>query len=298
MAHVSAHSSVALDLSYRRQPTPRVKSRFGRQRILVIVDYVRSVYRHREIVWSLVWRDFSTRYKQAVLGIGWAVLYPIVMTLILWLAFGVLQQPSDPSGMPQLLRFYSGLHPYNLFTSGVIYGTISVVANAGLVTKVRVPSQTFPLSAVLSALFDFAFGSIAFVALMLWYHTSVQLSWNVFWLVPILFLEIVFTLAIVQVMAAACVIARDLRYGAPILCQIGLFLVPVIYPVPESPRWMHICYMANPLAVFVDAFRRVTIEGLPPRGPSLIVACLVTLLAFWVSCRLFRNAQTKFADLV
>jgi ABC-type polysaccharide/polyol phosphate export permease len=265
---------------------------------VVIADYIRSIQRHREIVWSLVWRDFSTRYKQAVLGVGWAVLYPIFMTLILWLAFGMIQPTADPSGIPPLLRFYSGLHPYNLFTSGVIYGTISVVANAGLVTKVRVPSETFPLSAVLSALFDFAFGSIAFLGLMMWYHQAVRITWNVLWLIPLLGFELVFTLAVVQVMAAACVIARDLRYGAPILCQIGLFLVPVIYSVPETPRWLHLAYMANPLAVFVDGFRRATVEGLPPRGPSFGLACCLTVLAFWLSCRLFRNAQVKFADLV
>ena len=265
---------------------------------MIVIDYARSVYRHREIVWSLVWRDFSTRYKQAVLGLGWAVLYPIVMTLILWLAFAKLQHVAELGGLPPLLRFYSGLHPYNLFTSGVIYGTISVVGNAGLLTKVRVPSETFPLAAVLSALFDFAFGSLAFVGLLLWYYSHVQLSWNVLWLPVIVALEIVFTLAVVQVMAAACVIARDLRYGAPILCQLGLFLAPVIYPVPEVPRWLHLCYMLNPVAVFVDSFRRVTVEGLPPRGPSLILAIAVTTFVFWVSCRMFRNAQAKFADLV
>ena len=266
---------------------------------MVIVDYIGSIYRHREIVWSLVWRDFSTRYKQAVLGLGWAVLYPIAMTLILWFAFGVLRPSTDPNGIPALLRFYSGLHPYNLFTSGVIYGTISVVANAGLVTKVRVPSETFPLSAVLSALFDFVFGSIAFIAILVFYRVAP--TWHILWLVPILCLELVFTLAVVQVMAAACVIARDLRYGAPILCQIGLFLVPVIYPVPdvpEVPAWLHWCYMANPMAVFVDAFRRVTVEGLGPRGPSFLLAATVTVLLFWISCRLFRNAQFKFADMV
>lgn len=267
---------------------------------MTIVEYFRSIYRHREIVWALVWRDFSTRYKQAVLGVGWAVLYPIAMTLILWFAFGVVQRPEEPGGMPPLLRFYSGLHPYNLFMSGVIYGTISVVANAGLVTKVRVPSETFPLSAVLSALFDFAFGSIAFVAILAWYHYQ-PITWQILWVVPILALELVFTLAIVQVMAAACVIARDLRYGAPILCQLGLFLVPVIYPVPDwpaVPQWLHWVYMANPLAVFVDGFRRATVEGLGPRDKPFALACVVTFVAFWISCRLFRNAQAKFADLV
>jgi lipopolysaccharide transport system permease protein len=263
---------------------------------LVIVDYLRSVYRHREIVRSLVWRDFSTRYKQAVLGVGWAVLYPIAMTIILWLAFGVFHPPEESSNIPKLLWFYSGLHPYNLFTSGVIYGTISVVANAGLVTKVRVPSETFPLSAVVSALFDFAFGSIAFVALLVWYQEWPK--WCIVSVFPILAMELIFTLSVVQIMAAACVIARDLRYGAPILCQVGLFLVPVIYAVPEEPLWLHRLYMANPMAVFVDAFRRATVEDRWPRGPSFLLACVVTLLAFWISCRLFRNAQTKFADLV
>jgi len=263
---------------------------------VVIADYIRSIYRHREIVWSLVWRDFSTRYKQAVLGFGWAVLYPIAMTLILWLAFGVFHPPEDAGNMPPLLRFYSGLHPYNLFTSGVIYGTISIVANAGLVTKVRVPSEAFPLSAVLSGLFDFAFGSIALVVLLVVYQTP--LTWNLLWIPPILALEVAFTLAVVQVMAAACVIARDLRYGAPILCQVGLFLVPVIYPVPEEPRWLHLCYMANPMAVFVDAFRRATVEGRGPRVPSFLLAVAVTFAALWLSCRMFRNAQSKFADVV
>jgi ABC-type polysaccharide/polyol phosphate export permease len=265
---------------------------------VAILDYARSIIQNHEIIRALVWRDFSTRYKQAVLGLGWAVLYPIIMTLILWLAFSVLQSTSDESGLPAILRIYSGLHPYNLFTSGVIYGTISIVANAGLVTKVRVPSETFPLSAVLSALFDFAFGTIAYVLLMLWYHNHVHLSIHLVWVIPIIFFELLFTLAVVQLMAAACVIARDLRYGAPILCQLGLFLVPVIYSVEKVPDHLVAWYLANPLATFVDGFRRATIEGLPPRTWSLVAACLVSMAFFWISCRLFRNAQVKFADFL
>jgi ABC-type polysaccharide/polyol phosphate export permease len=265
---------------------------------MVMVEHVASIWRHRDLVGSLVWRDFSTRYKQAVLGLGWAVLYPIVMTLILWLAFDVLRPPQVSSGRPMLLQFYSGLHPYNLFTSGVIYGTISIVANGGLLTKVRVPCEAFPLSAVLSALFDFAFGSIAFLALMVFYHEAVSLSWHLLWLPMVVAAELVFTLAVVQVMAAACVIARDLRYGAPILCQLGLFLVPVIYEVPPrlNPLWT--VYLANPLAVFVDSFRRCTIDGLAPRPLPFGAACGMTVLLFWGSCALFRNARAKFADLI
>ena len=266
--------------------------------MFVVADYIRSVWRYRELIWSLVWRDFSTRYKQAVLGLGWAVLYPIAMTLILWLAFSVLHSGGERGELPSILLFYSGLHPYNLFTSGVIYGTISVVANAGLVTKVRVPSESFPLSAVLSGLFDFAFGSVAYVALIVWYHDAVTINANLLWLVPIIAFELVLTLAVVQVMAAACVIARDLRYGAPILCQLGLFLVPVIYPVERVSEKYLAYYLANPLAVFVDGFRRATVQGLPPRPAAFVVACVVSLVLFWLSCRLFRNAQWKFADLV
>jgi ABC-type polysaccharide/polyol phosphate export permease len=79
---------------------------------------------------------------------------------------------------------------------------------------------------------------------------------------------------------------------------VGLFLVPVIYSVPEQPLWLHRLYMANPMAVFVDAFRRATVEDRWPRGPSVLLACAVTFVMFWISCRLFRNAQAKFADLV
>lgn len=262
-----------------------------------LAHYARSLWNNRDLVRSLVWRDFCTRYKQAVLGLGWAVLYPIALALILYVAFEVLQR-GPATDKPRLLVYYAGLHAFNLFASGVIYGTISIVANGGLLTKVRVPSEAFPLSAVLSSLFDFAFAAVALVGLMWWYRDHVVVGLNVFWIPVIVAGQLIFTLAIVQVMAAACVIARDLRYGAPILCQLLLFLVPVIYEVPREVRGAWRWYMLNPLAVFVDAYRNALLDNRAPRLWYLALACALSVLCLWGSCRLFANAKDKFADVL
>ena len=264
---------------------------------MILLRYAQTIWQHRTLLRALVWRDFCTRYKQAVLGFGWAVIYPIALTLILWFAFEVLQR--GPRGeRPPLLMYYSGLHPFNLFASCVIYGTISIVANGGLLTKVKVPTEAFPLSSVLSGLFDFAFGGVALVGLMLWYHSSVTLSVHVIWAAVAIAGELVLTLAVVQVFAAACVIARDLRYGAPILCQLLLFLVPVIYEVPAEASGVWRLYLLNPLAVYVDTFRRGLLDGLPPRWAYFGLAWVMSLAALWLSCRLFDNARLKFSDLL
>ncbi len=265
--------------------------------MVTLTHYVRDIWRHRDLVRSLVWRDFCTRYKQAVLGFGWAVLYPIALAAILWLAFEVLQQ-GPTTGKPRLLVYYCGLHAFNLFASGVIYGTISVVANGGLLTRVRVPTEAFPLSAVLSSLFDYVFASAALVGLMVWYRSHVVVGLNWVWAPLAITGQLVLTLAVVQVLAAACVIARDLRYGAPILCQLLLFLVPVIYEVPAVARGAWRWYLLNPLAVYVDCYRRALLDNMPPRWSYFLLAWAVSLVCLWISCRLFANARNKFADVL
>lgn len=262
-----------------------------------LASYGRNLWTNRDLIRSLVWRDFCTRYKQAVLGFGWAVLYPVALALILWLAFDVLQK-GPQTAKPRLLVYYAGLHMFNLFASGVIYGTISVVANGGLLTKVRVPTEAFPLSAVLSSLFDYLFAAVALVGLMCWYHPFVKLGLNCMWIPLAILGQLILTLAVVQVLAAACVIARDLRYGAPILCQLLLFLVPVIYEVPDRVTGAWPWYLLNPLAVFVDAYRRALLDNQAPRWPYFLVAWLVSLVCLWVSCRMFANAKDKFADVL
>jgi lipopolysaccharide transport system permease protein len=264
---------------------------------MLLVAYLKSVFQYRELLLSLIWRDFCTRYKQAVLGLGWALLYPMAMTLTLWVAFQVLQR-AEPSGKPPLLLYYTGIQPFNLFASGLIYGTISIVANGGLLTKIKVPTEAFPISAVASSLFDFLFGSIALAVLMVWFRDHVHWSWQALWIVPTVFGELLLTLALVQVLAAACVIARDLRYAVPILCQLLLFLVPVVYEVPQelNPAWK--IYLFNPLATYIDTFRRCLVYGEPPHYPWYAAAWVTTLVSLWISCRLFQNARWKFADLL
>jgi len=223
---------------------------------------LRELWDYRELLYFLVWRDVKVRYKQAVIGVGWAILQPFLTMIVFSIFFGHLAKlPSG--GLPYPIFYYSALLPWNYFAQALTGATNSMIENQRIITRIYFPRLILPLAAVLTGLVDFAIAFIILLAMLWWYGISPSPTLA---LLPIFGLLAVMTALGVGVwLAALNAVYRDVRYVIPFLLQFWLFASPVVYPsslVPPHWQWV---YGLNPMAGVIEGFRwGLTGQGRPP----------------------------------
>ena len=250
---------------------------------------------HLELVYNLTWRTIRVRYKQSAFGIGWAILQPLAMMLIFVLVFSsLLRIPSD--GLPYPLFVYSALLPWTLFSNSMTTAVTSLESNAGLIRKVRLPRAVFPMAGVLAGLVDFCIGLVIFLGLMLWYH--VAFNWTLLWTIPVLVVQVVFTLGLCLLLAPLNAYYRDVRVALPLVTQVWMYATPIIYPLSLVPERLRLFYMLNPMAGVVNSWRMVLAKGEAPTVEYLGVAALGAGVLLVVGYVVFRRVEMTLADVL
>jgi lipopolysaccharide transport system permease protein len=256
---------------------------------------LRELWAYRELAWFLVLRAVKPRYRQTLLGFGWAVIPPIVLTIFFTLFFyRGINVPSEP-GVPYPLFAYSGLAAWQFFAGAVTRGGGSLLANSAFLTKIYFPRLLIPLSTVLSGLFDLLVSLVPLVPLLLWYGYAP--SWNLVTLPVFAFLAVLAALAVSLWVAAASVQFRDLGLALPLLVQVWLVATPVIYPVSILPdRLETVAAIANPMTPVVEGFRWAILgRGHVEVGTTLASAGLTLLLLFG-ALLFFSRLERTYAD--
>jgi len=253
-----------------------------------------ELWLYRDLFWLLAWRDVRVRYRQTVLGVGWAVLQPLVTILVFTLVFGRLAKvPSD--GAPYPAFAYSALLPWTLFSTGLTRQAMSLVSNAALLSKVYFPRLLLPLGSVLTALVDFAISLVILLVLLAWYHIIPSPSAL---LLPLFAAyALVASWAIGIWMAALNVRYRDVNFALPFLVQIGLFVSPVVYSASLVPSQFRILYDLNPMTLVIQGFRWGLIGDAAPPALMLISIPVVALLLV-SGVFYFRRTERFFADII
>jgi lipopolysaccharide transport system permease protein len=257
--------------------------------------YWRDLWRYRELLGFLAWRDIKVRYKQAALGVAWAVIQPVIQTLLLTFVFyNLAKMPSG--GIPYFLIVLCGNLPWQLFTSAFNGAGNSLVGNSHLISKVYFPRLLVPLSALAVALVDFAI--ILALALPLILVFGIAPGWQLLLLPAFLLLGLVIALGAGLWITALTVKFRDFRFITPFVLQIGLFVTPVGYRTDFLPNWRDLLAL-NPLTGVVDGVRWCLLAGrtdlhLPGLGVSVTVAALLLWTGLWY----FRRTERQFADIV
>lgn len=256
---------------------------------------LREVWASRELVYFFIWRDVKIRYKQTLLGAGWAILHPFFMMIVFSIIFGRFARLSS-DGLPYPIFYYSALVPWIYFSNALILATNRVVDQQRVITKVYFPRLILPVSAVLSGLVDFAFGFAMFVGMMLFYGFTP--GWRIFALPLFLLLAILTALSLGVWLSALNAIYRDVRFAVPIMVQLWMFLSPVVYPTSLVPaRWQWL-YALNPMAVVIDGFRWTLTGhgGLPGTAALAPVGFVAMLLVAGVVY--FRKMEGRITDVV
>jgi lipopolysaccharide transport system permease protein len=257
---------------------------------------VEELWRYRELLYFLVWRDVKVRYKQTVLGAAWAVIQPLATMLIFTLFLGRLGTvPSD--GLPYPLFVFAGLLPWTFFANAVTSSSQSIVGNQNLVTKVYFPRLIIPMSAVGVGLVDFGIAFLMLVVLMLVYGV---LPGGGMLLLPLLVLGL-FTaaLGVGTLLAALTVAYRDFRHAVPFLVQVWMFATACIYMQADAvvgPRWQAVLPL-NPAYGLVSNFRQAAL-GRPLDLYALAVSGAVSLALLVLGCAYFRRVERNFADVI
>lgn len=255
---------------------------------------LKELWRHRELLYFLIWRDIRVRYKQTILGAAWAVLQPLVTMVIFAYFFGKLAKvPTD--GIPYPIFFYSGLLLWTFFSNAVTSGANSLTGNVNLITKVYFPRLLIPTAAVGAALVDFAIASVLLIGLLAFY--GYRISWLYVMLIPMVILTTFFALALGIWLAALNVKYRDIRYALPFVMQTWLFVSPVIYPsslVPVEWRWI---ITINPLSGVIEGFR-AALFGHSFYWGALVYSTIATLLWLVCSALAFRRMESSFAEVI
>ena len=256
--------------------------------------WLSEIWRTREILYFLAWRDVKVRYKQAALGVAWAVIQPLGTMMVFTFFFGqVARIPSE--GVPYRLFSYSGLLLWTYFS--VTLGQVgnSLIANSRLITKIYFPRVLLPAAAAFGGLLDLLVSSIFLVALLIYYHVTP--TWMLL-LTPLFVIE-----AVLLVMGAGMLLAalnvryRDVKYTIPFVVQIGLFVTPIIYPLSFFPARAQAWFALNPMAGIVEGFRACLL-GAPLNGTLVGCSWAITLLFVLVGSLHFRSAERIFADVV
>lgn len=253
-----------------------------------------EVWHYRELLYFLAWRDIKVRYKQAVLGVLWALIQPFVKMVVFSLVFGRLAG-IDSGGFPYPVFVYAGLLPWGFFADAVARSAHSLVAGAAIVRKAYVPRLIMPVASASAALFDYAISFVLLLGLMMHYG----LPWRVSFLLvlPLTFITLLIALGVGFFASALNAAYRDVQHVIPFLIQIWMFLTPVIYPVTAVPARFQWLILINPMAGVISAYRAVILgEAVPwcQLGISLgiAIALLTAGLVF------FRNMDRYFADIV
>lgn len=255
----------------------------------------REVWRSREVVWALTRRDFVARYKQAVLGVGWAVFTPVVLMVVFSVFFQRVTKV-ETGGAPYALFAYLGLVPWTFFSASLLQGGTSLVTNNQVIRKIRAAREFFPISGVAVAFVDGAIAAAVLVLLFLWKGFAPHALGLLF---PVfLAIQVAFTLATTLIASAVLVHVRDLRHGLPVLLQLGLFATPVAYGLAAiPPGWRSLYSLVNPLVPVIDAYRRTILLGVQPCWGLVALGALGATAYLVGGYALFKKLEPGIADV-
>jgi len=260
------------------------------------VRYWQDLWTYKDLLYFLSWRDILVRYKQTVIGVGWAVLRPLLTMLIFTFVFGkVAALPSY--GIPYSLLVFSAMLPWYFFSNTFSECASSLVSNGNMISKIYFPRLIIPLSTVAVCAIDLAISFVVMLGLMLWL--------NVLPAKEIVFLPIFVLLAAVAALgpglwcAALNVKYRDFRYIVPFITQLGLYISPVGFVSSVVPEKWQLLFYLNPMVAVIDLFRWSLLgEKFAPYLPGLGISFIVMVLLLATGIRYFRKTENTFADLI
>lgn len=254
-----------------------------------------DLWKYRELVYFLTWRDIKVRYKQTFLGAAWAILQPFLSMVVFTIFFGGLLNVSS-EGQPYPVFSYTALLPWGVFSKALSDAGRSLVINRNMITKVYFPRLVVPIASVLGGVVDFLIAFVVLLGMMVYYQVTPTLA---VWTLPLfLILALVTALGVGLWLSALNVIYRDVGYVLPFLTQFWFYITPIVYSASEIPERWRLIYALNPMVGVVEGFRWALLGTSSAPGPVVAVSAAIALVILVTGMFYFRRMERTFADMV
>lgn len=257
-------------------------------------DAIREIYRYRELLGELAYRDIRVRYKQTFLGAAWAICLPVFMMLVFTQVFRGTGRELE-SDLPYPIFLYCGILPWQFFASSLKGAVESLTKNRLLVTKVYLPREVFPLAQILSSGVDFLVASLVLILLMVWYRIPMQPT--LCFLPFLLGVQVCFTAGLALLLSMGHLFYRDVKYVFEMVLLLWMFATSVVYEIPRHGTWSPILAL-NPMTPIIDAYRQTILLGEIPPMAGLAYAGAVSLLVLVVGIVSFHRTEYLFAEKI
>ena len=255
---------------------------------------VSDLWAYRELLCFFIWRDIKVRYKQTLLGAGWAIIQPLMTMVVFTIFFGHLARvPSD--GLPYPVFSLMALVPWTYFAAALAGCSTSLSGYQHIISKVYFPRLIIPIGAVIAPLVDFAIGFVILIGFMVWYRITPGPS--IVWLPALMLLALATAASVGVWLAALNVRYRDVRYVVPFVVQLWMFATPVAYPASLVPSQWRAVYGLNPMAGVIEGFRWALAGG-PAPGVITVVSAAVVVVLIAGGAVYFRRLEGTFADVI
>ncbi len=256
-----------------------------------------DLWRYRELVYFLTWRDIKVRYKQTALGVGWAILTPLIQMIVFSVIFGNIAR-LDSEGFPYPIFTFVALLPWQLFAKAMSDAGRSLVSNRNMLTKVYFPRLVIPVSTLVSGLLDFAIAFVIMIGMMVYYKISPTPA---FWTLPLfLLLALTTALGVGLWFSAMNVHYRDIGYVLPFLTEVWKYITPVAYSAQYVTGAWKFIYALNPMAGVVQGFRWAILgtDLGPDAALTIGISTAISIIVLISGLYYFRRMERTFADTV
>jgi lipopolysaccharide transport system permease protein len=264
---------------------------------------LKDLWRFRGLAYFLTWRDIKVRYKQTVLGAGWAVIQPLMQMVVFTFLFNRIGNISTGEVPPELFAF-AALLPWNLFSKALQDASKSLVSNKSMITKVYFPRMLIPFSSILSGLVDFAIAFVVLIGMMIYFKFPITIT--ALYIPLYLILVLTAALGVGLWLSAWNLHYRDVGYFLPFLTQVWMLITPVAFPLSEItdkylssiPQQFHFIYYLNPMVGVIEGIRAALLGTAPPSGEVLGISAAVSAFLLVSGLFYFRRMERTFADMV
>lgn len=260
---------------------------------------LRTLWRSRELVASLVYRDIRSRYKQSILGIAWALLTPVALTVVATVVFSMIMKVST-NDQPAAVFIYVVMVPWTFFANGMLAGSDCLITNFNLITKIYFPREVFPISAILSKLVDFGLAALLVIPLFILYH--IEVTWWALMVIPLVIVQMLLMLGLTFIFSSVNLFYRDVKHVVPLMTHLWQYLVPIFYEISlvskGHPDLYPFYMILNPMAPIVVSFRNVALYGQAPTWHYLGIAALISLVCLVGGYALFKRLEPAFAETI
>ena len=262
----------------------------------ISIDFF-EIWKYRELLLILAWRNTIVRYKQSVIGIAWAIIRPVTSMVVFSIIFGNLAKlPSD--GVPYPIFTFVALIPWGYFSGCLTQTGNSLIGGGHLIKKVYFPRLILPLSHVFTGFVDFCISFVVLMGMMIWYRDSITLTWGVFCLPLFLILTIMSAFSMGLWFCSFMVKYRDIGFLIPYILQVWLYITPVAYTAGLVPEKWRLVYALNPMASVIDGFRWALLGKTEPHWGAMALSSLVITIILITGLLYFKRTERTFADVV